>query len=161
MNFMPKIIITLISLSTHYCISFGNLTDAGSIQRVLDKDKHYFLESQKEIKAGATKIDALSKYVKSLRNINTDYCPRNFRYAFLEHVQAWENIIHQMKEKESSTFKSFFVGLFALFVGQPQFAIGVFLNELQEDGVDTSKIFTTWNQVEIEALKYDVQIGDN
>ncbi|OOV43066.1 hypothetical protein B1J93_08805 [Leptospira kirschneri serovar Pomona] len=161
MNFMPKIIITLISLSTHYCISFGNLTDAGSIQRVLDKDKHYFLESQKEIKAGATKIDALSKYVKSLRNINTDYCPRNFRYAFLEHVQAWENIIHQMKEKESSTFKSFFVGLFALFVGQPQFAIGVFLNELQEDGVDTSKVFTTWNQVEIEALKYDVQIGDN
>ncbi|UOG50908.1 hypothetical protein [Leptospira noguchii] len=48
-----------------------------------------------------------------------------------------------MKEKESSTFKSFIVGLFALFVGQSQFAIGVFLNELQEDGVDTSKVFTT------------------
>ncbi|WP_061244087.1 hypothetical protein [Leptospira interrogans] len=161
MSIIPKVIITLISLSIFSCISLGNLTDAGSIQMVLDKDKHYFLESQKEIKAGAKKIDALSKYVKLLRSINTDYCPRNFRFAFLEHVQAWENMIHQMKEKESSTFKSFFVGLFALFVGQPQFAIGVFLNELQEDGVDTSKVFNTWNQVEIEALKYDVQIGDN
>ncbi|WP_235597462.1 hypothetical protein [Leptospira santarosai] len=60
-------------ISLYSCISFGNLTDSGSIQKVLDKDKQYFLESQKEIKAGSSKFDALTKYVKSLRDI-TDNC---------------------------------------------------------------------------------------
>lgn len=148
-------------ISLYSCISFGNLTDSGSIQKVLDKDKQYFLESQKEIKAGSSKLDALTKYVKSLRDINTMSCPKSFRYAFLEHVQVWEGVVHQMKERESSSLNKFLVGLFALFIGQPQFAISLFLNELQEEGVDTSQVYESWNKVEVEALKYDVKIQND
>ncbi|TGL47633.1 hypothetical protein EHQ61_14850 [Leptospira wolffii] len=93
-----------------------------------------------------------------MRRIDTSDCPRGFRNAYLKHVQAWETVVQKMKEKETSSNSRLLIGLFAFFIGQPQIALSTFLSELQSEGVDTSSIRDTWNNVEIEAQKYDVRI---
>ncbi|MBM9575538.1 hypothetical protein JWG45_00085 [Leptospira sp. 201903070] len=128
------------------------------IKAVLAQDEAAYNSSQKDIEAGATKTQALSTYTKSMRKIDTSDCPMGFRNAYLRHIQAWEQVVQSMKDKETASTSRLLIGLFSLFIGQPQVALTSFLSELQAEGVDTSPIRTTWNEVELQAQKYDAVI---
>nr|EMN22549.1 hypothetical protein LEP1GSC063_2812 [Leptospira santarosai serovar Arenal str. MAVJ 401] len=81
-----------------------------------------------------------------------------FRNAYLRHIQAWEQVVQSMKDKETASTSRLLIGIFSLFIGQPQIALTSFLSELQAEGVDTSSVRTTWNEVELEAQKYNAAI---
>nr|WP_232420910.1 hypothetical protein [Leptospira interrogans] len=152
-------IITLTSLHLISDCSFVRKRIIGSeIKAVLAQDEAAYNSAQKDIEAGATKTQALLAYTKSMRKIDISDCPMGFRNAYLRHIQAWEQVVQSMKDKETATTSRLLIGLFSLFIGQPQIALSSFLSELQAEGVDTSSIRTTWNEVEIEAQSYNVII---
>ncbi|WP_061298820.1 hypothetical protein [Leptospira borgpetersenii] len=128
------------------------------IKSVLAQDQAAYNSSQKDIEAGATKTEALSAYTKVMRKIDTSDCPMKFRNAYLRHIQAWEQVVQSMKNKETESTSRLLIGLFSLFIGQPQIALSSFLSELQSEGVDTSSTRETWNEVELEAQRFNATI---
>lgn len=112
--------------------SFAANADARCIERVLQIDRSFARVSGTE-----------SEYATNLRNIDSARCPEEFRLAFLEYVQAWEELVarEQQADEESPGLMSRLGAL-------------VGLVPTREDSLE--EIEEAWDDVEREALSHGV-----
>lgn len=153
-----NLIITLLFVLNYINCNSTEERQRKAIEQVLTDDLKFMEFTQAEIKNKKNSIESYKSYTQNLRNIDLKNCPEDFALAFTKHIHAWEQAVIEMEKKDNDFLGRLITGAIGLFIGNPALATSALFSQLNAKGVDMSQVIKSWQDVELLATKYKVEI---
>lgn len=128
------------------------------IEAVLVLDRKAHQEALAAISPDITPAAAISAYVTSMKALNMEECPPEFREAFRRHINAWESLALQLAREPQSFGEGVLQGLLNSLNGELDGGSGR-MQQARDARVDA--LLATWGEVEAIAARYGARLPSN